>query len=55
MFDQVKDLFETYPLLGLVVVGLITVVNILALVLLDRRALRRAAGECRELERLFYS
>ena len=55
MFDKMKDLFETYPLLCLVVVGLITGVGILSLVLLDRRALRRAAGECRELERLFYS
>jgi hypothetical protein len=55
MFDQVKDLFETYPLLGLVVMGLITGVNILALILLDRKALRRAERECRELERLLYS
>jgi hypothetical protein len=55
MVDQVKDLLETHPLLGLVVVGLIAGVNILALVLLDRKALRRAASECRELERLFYS
>jgi hypothetical protein len=55
MFYQVKDLFEAYPILSLVVVGLIVGVNILALILLDRRALRRAARECRELERLFYS
>jgi hypothetical protein len=55
MFDQIKDLVEAYPILNLVVVGIIAGVNILALVLLDRRALRRAARECRELERLFYS
>jgi hypothetical protein len=55
MFDQVKDLFEAYPILSLVVVGLMAGVNILALILLDRRALRCAARECRELERLFYS
>jgi hypothetical protein len=54
MFDQVTDLFETHPLLGLVVVELITGVCILALVLLDKKALRRAARECRELERLFF-
>ena len=57
MFDQVRVLFETHPLLGLVVVELITGVCILALVLLDstkeRKALRRAARECLELERLF--
>jgi hypothetical protein len=57
MFDQARDLFETHPLLGLVVVELITGVCILALVLLDsskeRKAFRRAARECRELERLF--
>jgi hypothetical protein len=55
MFYQVKNLFEAYPLLGLVVVGLIAGVNILGLVLLDGKALRRAARECLELERLFYS
>lgn len=55
MFEQVKDLFEAYPPLLLVVMFLITGGNILALILLDRRALRRAARECRELERLFYS
>jgi len=55
MFDQVKDIFEAYPPLLLVVMFLITGGNILALILLDRRALRRAARECRELERLFYS
>jgi hypothetical protein len=55
MFDQAKDLFEAYPLLGLVVVGLIAGVSILGLVLLDRKARRRAARECLELERLFYS
>jgi hypothetical protein len=57
MFDQVIGLFETHPLLGLVLVELIAGVCILALVLLDsskeRKALRRAARECRELERLF--
>ena len=55
MFDQVKDIFEAYPPLLLVVMFLVTGGIILALILLDRRALRREARECRELERLFYS
>jgi hypothetical protein len=55
MFDQVKDLFEAYPPLVLVVIFVITGANILALILLDRRALLRAERECRELERLFHS
>jgi hypothetical protein len=55
MFEQVKALFEAYPPLLLVVMFLITGANILALLLMDRKALRRAARECRELERLFYS
>jgi hypothetical protein len=55
MFDQVKGLFGAYPPLFLVVMFFITGGNILALILLDRRALRRAERECRELERLFYS
>ena len=55
MFDQVKDLLEAYPPLVLAVIFLLTGGNILALILLDRRALRRAERECRELERLFYS
>jgi hypothetical protein len=57
MFDQVRDLFATHPLLGLVAVELIAGVSILALALLDsckeRRALRRSERECSELERLF--
>ena len=55
MFDQVKDFLEAYPPLVLVVIFLMTGGNILALILLDRRALRRAERECRELERMFYS
>jgi hypothetical protein len=55
MFDQVRDLFEAYPPLVFVVMFLIMGGNILALILRDRMALRRAARECRELERLFYS
>jgi hypothetical protein len=55
MFDQVKELFEAYPPLVLVVMFVITGGNILALILLDKRALRRAERECRELERLFDS
>jgi len=57
MFGQITGLFETHPLLGLLVVELITGVCILALVWLDsskeRKTLHRAARECRELERLF--